>query len=57
MQNRGFTPSVIEETIQNGARKPNKVAGRMEFYDPKNNISVITENDGKIVTVMYGKLR
>ncbi len=54
MQNRGFTPSVIEETIQYGTSVPNKVAGRMQFYDSVNNISVITE-DGKVVTVMYGR--
>ena len=54
MQNRGFTPSVIEETIQNGTSVPNKVSGRVQFYDPANNISVITE-DGKVVTLMYGR--
>lgn len=54
MQNRGFTSSIVEETIQNGTSVPNKVAGRMQFYDPANNISVITE-DGKVVTVMYGR--
>jgi len=56
MQNRGFNPSVIEETIQNGASIPNKVVGRMQFYDPENNISVITE-EGKVVTVMYGRVK
>jgi hypothetical protein len=55
MQNRGLTSSVVEETIQNGVSLPNKVAGRMQFYDPVNNISVITE-DGKVVTAMYGRL-
>ncbi len=32
---------------------PNKVTGRMQFYDPVNNISVVTEN-GEVVTVVYG---
>jgi hypothetical protein len=47
MQNRGFTPSIVEETIQSGFRMPNKVPGRIQFYDPINNISVITE-DSKV---------
>jgi hypothetical protein len=54
MQNRGLTPSVVEETIQNGVATPNKAAGRMQFHDPINNISVITEN-GRVVTVMHGR--
>lgn len=55
MQNRGFIPSVVEEAMQSGTSMPNKVAGRMQFYDPVNNISVITE-DGKVVTVMHGRI-
>ncbi|MGE0669380.1 MAG: DUF4258 domain-containing protein [Parachlamydiales bacterium] len=54
MQNRGFTPSVVEETMQNGISAPNKVAGRTLFYDFENNITVVTE-DNKVVTVIYGK--
>lgn len=55
MQNRGFTPSIVEETIKNGKSIPNKVAGRIQFYDPVNKISVITEG-GKVVTVMHGRI-
>jgi hypothetical protein len=55
MQNRGFTPSVVEETIQSGIGVPNKVTGRTQFYDPVNNISVVTEN-GEVITVVYGRL-
>lgn len=54
MQNRGFTPSVIEETIQSGMDNMNKTSGRIQFYDPVNNISVVTE-DGKVVTATYGR--
>ncbi|MBS0607615.1 MAG: hypothetical protein JSR57_11750, partial [Verrucomicrobia bacterium] len=54
MQNRGFTPSVVEETMQNGISAPNKVAGRTQFYDFENNITVVTE-DNKVVTVTYEK--
>jgi len=56
MQNRGITPSVIEGAINNGISLPNKVSGRMQFYDSINNISVITE-EGGVVTVFYGKIR
>ncbi|MFY7842685.1 MAG: DUF4258 domain-containing protein [Rhabdochlamydiaceae bacterium] len=54
MQNRGFTPSLLEETIQNGTSMSNKVTGRMQFNNPANHISVITE-DGKVVAVIYGR--
>ena len=56
MQNRGFTPSVIEQAIKDGLSSPNKVMGRMQFYDPVNNISVVTE-DGHVVNTMYGRIK
>ena len=55
MQDRGLMPSVIENTIQNNIGLPNKVAGRVQFYDSINNISVVTEN-GEVVTILYGRL-
>lgn len=55
MQNRGFTPSVVEDVIRNGIKSPNKRAGRIQSYDPINDITVITEN-GKVITVSYGEL-
>ncbi len=55
MQDRGFMPSVIENAIKNNTRAPNKFAGRVQFYDSTNNISVVTEN-GEVVTTLHGKL-
>jgi len=55
MQDRGLMPSVIENAIQNSIGLPNKVAGRVQFYDSINNISVVTEN-GEVVTILYGRL-
>ena len=55
MQDRGLTPSLIENTIKTHIGIPNKIPGRMQFYDPINNISIVTEN-GEIVTVVYGRL-
>ena len=54
MQNRGIMPSVVENAIQNCTGIPNKIAGRTQFYDSVNNISVIT-GDGNVVTVMHGR--
>jgi len=56
MQNRGIPPSVVENAIQHGVSAPNKVAGRTQFYDSVNKISVVTEN-GEVVTVLYGELK
>jgi hypothetical protein len=55
MQDRGFMPSIIENAIQNNMGLPNKVAGRVQFYDSINNISVVTEN-GEVVTILHGRL-
>lgn len=52
MQNRGITPMLVEETITQGIRSENHVLGRMQFYDPKNNLFVVTEGED-IVTVMF----
>ena len=55
MQDRGLMPSVVENAIQNNIGLPNKVAGRVQFYDSMNNISVVTEN-GEVVTILYGRI-
>lgn len=56
MQDRGLMPSVIENAIQKNIVMPNKVMGRMQFYDGINNISVVTEN-GEVVTILHGRLK
>ncbi|CAB3751839.1 hemagglutinin repeat-containing protein [Paraburkholderia humisilvae] len=54
MQDRGLTPSVIKNTIDNGVPTPSR-GGTTVFYDPKNNVSVVTNSEGKVITVKYGK--
>jgi hypothetical protein len=55
MQGRGIPPSVVEEAIQEGTPSPDPIPGRIRFYDPKNNVTVVTESDGTVVTVIPGK--
>jgi hypothetical protein len=55
MQNRGITPSVVEETLKNGTQLATR-GNAYHIYDPKNNISVIINNETKnIITVRVGK--
>jgi hypothetical protein len=56
MQGRGFTPTVVENAIQTGDVFPAKF-GRVAFYDAVNNITVITESNGTVVTVRYGPVK
>lgn len=58
MQNRGLTPSVVENTIRNGVAMPGKYAGTTLHYDAVNHVSIITENaSGRVVTVSAGRLK
>jgi len=45
--------SVVDDAIAHG-RMTKARGGRIKYYDKKNNISVITEGDGRVVTVRYG---
>ncbi len=51
MQNRGVTPSVIENTIITGKRVPGKVPGTFEYIDNINGVNVIVNSSGRVVTV------
>jgi len=54
IQNRGLTPSVVENTISHGVPFPTR-AGTTGFYDPVNNVRVITDSaSGRVVTVIPG---
>ncbi len=54
MQNRGFMPSVVENTISQGTTFSTR-AGTTGFYDAVNNVRVITDSaSGRIVTVIPG---
>ena len=54
MQNRGFVPSVVENTINKGRIFPTKPE-TIGYYDSTNNVRVIVNsNSGKVVTVIPG---
>lgn len=53
MQQYGLVPSVVENTIKHGRRLKGH-SGRIIYYDPTNNISVIVEPWGEVVTVHPG---
>ena len=56
MQNRGITPSVVENAIKTGNASPGNVAGRTIFRDSSNNISVVTDTaTGRVITVRGGQ--
>lgn len=54
MQERGILPSVVENTIAEGIPLPDPEfhADRTLFYDPVNDVSVITKGD-LVMTAMY----
>ena len=54
MQDRGIPPSVIENTIKNGS-KTTQNGGKIQHYDPVNNVTVITNKNGGVVTTHYGQ--
>lgn len=56
MQNRGFMPSVIEETILKGSRSVGKHQNTIVYYDKVNNITVVVNTEGKVITVSYGEI-
>ena len=57
MQNRGFTLSVIEETIQKGSHSIGKNPGTMAYYDSANDVTVIVNTEGRVITVSYGDIK
>jgi hypothetical protein len=58
MQSQGIPPSVVENTIKSGQSIPGKVPGTTAFYDPVNNVTVITDTaSGRVVTVDYGQIK
>lgn len=54
MQDRGIMPSVVEEAIIHGKSRPDpNHADRVQYYDKKNGIQIVTSLEGKIITVEY----
>lgn len=54
MQDRGVMPSVVQNTIDTGVATSSRM-GTTVYYDPVNNVSVVTNAQGKVVTVKYGR--
>lgn len=54
MQDRGILPSVVENTIKTGDMVPSR-GGTKLFTDSDNKVRVVTNHDGKVITVSYGK--
>lgn len=54
MQDRGIMPSVIEDTIRNGQSSPSR-GGTTLFHSAENNISVVVNGQGSVVTTRYGR--
>ncbi len=53
MQDRGLTPSIIENAIQSGEALPNRIPNRIEYRDYINQIRVIVENDEVITLIPF----
>ena len=52
MRNRGLVPSVVEDTINTGQRTPGATPGTFEYYDPVNNVRVLVNQAGRVITVI-----
>jgi hypothetical protein len=55
MQSDGITPTVVEHVLDTG-QVTIQQNGNTAYYDPVNNITVITRPDGTVVTVSYGNM-
>lgn len=55
MQGRGIPPSAVDSTIQTGLPTPGYKTGTIDYYDPVNDLTVITDSDsGRVITVHQG---
>ncbi|MDI5984186.1 DUF4258 domain-containing protein [Halomonas sp. M4R5S39] len=54
MQDRGITPSVVEDAIRNGHSNPSR-GGTTVYHSPVNNVSVVVNAQGDVVTTRYGR--
>ena len=56
MQERGFTPTVVENAIEQGRRTPGNKPGTLVYTDEVNGIKVVVnEETGRVVTIMERK--
>jgi len=55
MQDRGIMPSVVKDTIKNGSQTVG-TKSTTNHYSPANNVTVVTNKRGDVVTVSHGKI-
>ena len=55
MQDRGIMPSVVKDTIKHGSQTVGKKS-TTNHYSPTNNVTVVTNKRGDVVTVSHGKI-
>jgi hypothetical protein len=56
MQQQGIMPSAVQSAIS-GDPIVGKVPGTTAFYDPFNDLTVITNSNGRVVTVDFGQIK
>ncbi len=56
MQGRGLMPSVVDDAIAHGQHAPGS-DGTTVHYSPANNVSVVTNAEGRVVTTGYGHFK
>ena len=56
MQERGIPPTVVEHTIKYGTKVTDQTPSKFIHYDKINNLSVITNSKGDVITTSFGKL-
>ena len=55
MQERGYTPSVVENALKNGTPSPGNKPNTTVFTDTANKVRVVTNSEtGNVVTVITG---
>ncbi len=56
MQSRGIPPSAVQNTIQQGVPAPGNTPLATTYYDPANNLTVVTDTgSGRVITVHPGR--
>ncbi|MFH8679520.1 hypothetical protein [Streptomyces lydicus] len=58
MQQRGYMPSVVEDTVRNGEAVPGKIPNTTAHYNRAENMTVVTNTEtGRVVTVSGGIIK
>lgn len=52
MQGRGVPSSVVQDTINNGIPSPGNTPGTTVYQSPTNNVAVVVNSSGRVITVI-----